>query len=100
MPFSEDASAEHLAKLCLIKLTDKEKETLGENIKQILSYMDLLNEVDTNSLQPCTTVLETMVNVMREDTEGAHFDREQFFKNVPEHVGGMIKVPPVIQFEE
>lgn len=95
-----DASAEYLSNLCLIKLTDKEKETLNHNLSKILEYMDLLNEVDTSAIAPCVSVLETMVNVMREDVEGPPFDREQFFRNAPEHVGGMIKVPPVIQFEE
>lgn len=95
-----DANAEYLANLCLIKLTHQEKETLNHNLKKILEYMDLLNEVDTSAIAPCVSVLETMVNVMREDVEGPPFDREQFFRNAPEHVGGMIKVPPVIQFEE
>lgn len=94
------ASAEYLANLCLIKLTNQEKEALNQNLSKILEYMDLLNEVDTTSVPPCTSVLESMVNVMREDVEGAPFDIEQFFRNAPDHVSRMIKVPPVIQFEE
>jgi len=95
-----DASAEYLAHLCLIKLTDQEKEALNQNLAKILEYMDLLNEVDTTNVPPCTSVLESMVNVMRDDVEGPPFDREQFFRNSPDHVSRMIKVPPVIHFEE
>lgn len=100
MSTAGDASAEYLANLCLIKLNDQEKETLGHNLKKILEYMDMLNEVDTSDVPPCTNVLESVINVMGEDLEGRPFDRELFFRNAPDHVGGMIKVPPVIQFDE
>lgn len=92
--------AEYLANLCLIKLTDQEKEALNHNLARILEYMDFLNEVDTTDVAPCTSVLESMVNVMHDDVEGAPFDKEQFFQNAPDHVSRMIKVPTVIQFEE
>lgn len=97
---SGDASAEYLANLCLIKLTEKEKEALNQNLRKILDYMELLNEIDTSDVLPCSTVLESMTNVIRPDVEGPPFDRAEFFRNAPDHVGGMIKVPPVIQFEE
>lgn len=97
---SKEISAEYLANLCLIKLTDQEKEALDRNLSKTLEYIDLLDEVDTDQVAPGATVLESMHNVMREDVEEKSFDLELFFKNAPDHVSRMIKVPPVIQFDE
>jgi aspartyl-tRNA(Asn)/glutamyl-tRNA(Gln) amidotransferase subunit C len=54
--------------------------------------------VDTEGVLPCTRVLESLTNVMREDTVSQTYSREEFLANAPAHVGGMIRVPPVIKF--
>ena len=38
-----------------------------------------------------------MANVTREDVVGELLNREAFLANAPSHVGGMIRVPPVIK---
>lgn len=100
MSLEDQANIEHLAKLSRIKCSQEEKHRLATNLKKILSYMELLNEVNTDGVDPCTHVLETIYNVMGDDEIEGEMTREDFFKNAPDHVGGMIKVPPVIQFEE
>ncbi len=94
-----DSSAEHLGALCKIKLSDEEKKSLGQSLEKVLKYMALLDEVDTEGVPPCTNILETVTNVMSEDLQREPFDLEAFFQNVPDHVGRMIKVPPVIENE-
>lgn len=100
MTYKKDIDTDHLAHLCRIKLTDQEKDNLAISLDKILNYMDLLDEVPTEGVLPCLTVLETIQNVMGEDTEGELLSRDTFLKNAPDEVGGMLKVPPVIQFEE
>lgn len=98
---SKTDDIEHLAHLCRIKLSKDRKAKTEENLKKVLNYISQLEEVDTTDVLPCTTILETMVNVMGEDKERSiQFSRESFLQNAPDQVGGMIKVPPVIQFEE
>ena len=91
---------DQLAHLCRIKCSEEEVTIIEKNLGKILDYMDLLEKADTEGLEPCVSVLETMNNVMREDTVGSTLDRSAFLENAPDHVGGMIKVPPVIQFEQ
>jgi aspartyl-tRNA(Asn)/glutamyl-tRNA(Gln) amidotransferase subunit C len=87
----------HLMKLCRINCTQEEKEKLKKNVSKILKYIALLEEVDTEGVEPCSRVLETLTNVMREDQVGEPLSRELFLSNAPAHVGGMIRVPPVIK---
>ena len=100
MTYRKDIDIDHLAHLCRIKLMDDEKEILGQSLDKILDYMNLLDEVSTVDVAPCTSILETSQNVMREDEIGKTLPREVFLQNAPKHVGSMIKVPPIIQFEE
>jgi aspartyl-tRNA(Asn)/glutamyl-tRNA(Gln) amidotransferase subunit C len=60
--------------------------------------MDLLKEVDTEDVPECNHVLEAIQNVMREDKTEETLNRQTFLANSPSHVGGMIRVPPVIKF--
>jgi aspartyl-tRNA(Asn)/glutamyl-tRNA(Gln) amidotransferase subunit C len=86
-----------LTKLCRIDCTEEEKKKLLHSLQDILAYIDQLKEVDTEGVNPCNHVIETINNVMREDVVGELLSRELFLANAPAHVGGMIRVPPVIK---
>lgn len=87
-----------LAELCKIHCSDEEIEKLHKNLQSILNYIDHLKEVDTEGVEICNHVSETVSTVMREDEVGEMLSRETFLENSPSHVGGMIRVPPVIKF--
>ncbi|MBS0651152.1 MAG: Asp-tRNA(Asn)/Glu-tRNA(Gln) amidotransferase subunit GatC [Verrucomicrobia bacterium] len=87
-----------LTKLCRIACTEDEKKALYNQISKILGYITQLDEVPTDGVEPCNRVLETLTNVMREDAVGDLLPRETFLANAPAHVGGMVRVPPVIKF--
>lgn len=91
---------DHLSQLCRIRLSKEEKEIISHQIHQILKYMELLNSAPAEEFAPCTHILETLVNVMRKDTVKASYSREEFLAGAPDQIGGMVKVPPVIHFEE
>jgi aspartyl-tRNA(Asn)/glutamyl-tRNA(Gln) amidotransferase subunit C len=86
-----------LTQLCRIDCTEEEKKILHQQLASILSYIELLEEVDTEGVEPCYQVLKTLTNVMREDEIGESLPRDLFLANAPAHVGGMIRVPPVIK---
>ena len=88
---------EYLSDLSRIDLSDEEQQALLLDLESILSYIDLLNEVDTDGVEPCNHVLADMQNVMREDEIGEVMQREIFLSNSPAQIGGMIRVPPVIK---
>lgn len=86
-----------LARLCRISCTPEEEEKFVESIGQVLTYIEELKKVDTQGVPCCNMVLETLSNVMREDIPGQLLSREAFLANAPSHVGGMVKVPPVLK---
>lgn len=93
----DEKELEKLAKLCRIECTEDEKKALHKQLAHVLKYVEQLKEVDTTGVEPCYRVLETLSNVMREDEVGELLPRELFLANAPAHVGGMIRVPPVIK---
>lgn len=96
----DEKEVERLAKLCRIACTEEEKKALHLHIAGVLKYMGQLKEVDTEGVEPCCRVQETQTNEMRCDEVGELLPREQFLENAPAHVGGMVRVPPVIKFTQ
>lgn len=86
-----------LTRLCRIDCTEEEQEALLQDLKKILDYIEQLQQIETENVPPCNHVLENMANVMREDIIKEVLNRESFLANAPSHIGGMIRVPPVIK---
>jgi aspartyl-tRNA(Asn)/glutamyl-tRNA(Gln) amidotransferase subunit C len=57
---------EHVAKLARLGLTPKEVEKFQTQLSNILDYVEQLNEVDTDAVEP-TAQVTGLQNVMRED---------------------------------
>jgi aspartyl-tRNA(Asn)/glutamyl-tRNA(Gln) amidotransferase subunit C len=97
MTILNDEELEKLTKLCRIKCTEDERLKLASNISKIISYMDLLEEVDTTDVEPCSHIMQLNSSVMRQDEVMPTLSREEFLSNAPAHIGGMIRVPPIIK---
>ena len=94
--FDEEA-LDKLAKLCRIACSPEEKKALQKQLASVLHYISQLSEMDTEGVPPCYRVSETLTNVMREDIVSDPLPKEVFLANAPAHVGGMVRVPPVIK---
>lgn len=90
-------SIKSLIQLSRIDCTEEEQDALLNELGKILAYIEQLDEVDTENVQPCNQVLEGMANVMRDDAVGAILPRDLFLNNAPSQIGGMIRVPPVMK---
>lgn len=89
---------EHLKKLCRIDLEPEEEADLLNSLKRILEYIEQLDEVNTEGVQPCSYVLRGMIeNTWREDVPSVGLSREQFLDNAPDQIAGMVKVPPILK---
>lgn len=91
---------DHLTKLCHIHCSEEEQESFFADLKKILSYIELLEEVNTEHVSPCNHVLKNMTNVFRKDLPGETLSNEEFLSNAPNHTGGMIRVPPILSNTE
>ena len=85
---------EHVAKLARLSLTEEEINLYTNQLSKILDYIDQLNEVRTEGIEPMTQPIPT-VNVMREDIIKKQFDRQDMLKNAPHEEYGFFRVPKI-----
>ncbi len=57
---------EHIAKLARLELTEEELAKYGEQLSNVLGYIDMLSEADTERVEP-TAQVTGLENVFRED---------------------------------
>ncbi len=89
-----------LAKLARIECSEEEKKLLRSSLSKVLNYIDLLQEVDTENVKPCSHSFEALFNVMREDVAQETLSRDLFLSSAPAHTGGMVRVPPIMRPQE
>ncbi len=83
----------HLARL---EFDENSAEKMTNDMTQILNWVEQLNEVNTENVEPLTT-MSTEVNVLREDVIGAHLSHAQGLKNAPQKDSDYFRVPKVIE---
>ena len=86
---------EHVAGLAKLSFTDEEKRRLALELNEILTYMEQLNSLDTESVEPLAHVI-TLGNVFREDVHRPGLEREDALKNAPSKTEKFFRVPRVI----
>ena len=87
---------EHLASLARLSLSDKESELFGTQIESILEYIDKLNELDTENVEPTSHVIE-INNVLREDIRRESLSRKDALMNAPDRTAKFFRVPKIIE---
>ena len=97
MPHLDKKTIKTLTKLCRIHCSEEEEDALLKDLEGILAYVDQLNEIETADVAPCNQVIEGRVNVMREDIVGEVLPRLEFLENVPQQIGGLVRVPSVLK---
>jgi aspartyl-tRNA(Asn)/glutamyl-tRNA(Gln) amidotransferase subunit C len=86
---------EHVALLAKLTFTDDEKRKLALELNEILTYMEMLNSLDTEHVEPLSHVIE-LGNVLRADTQLPGLDHEDALKNAPARTDRFFRVPKVI----
>jgi aspartyl-tRNA(Asn)/glutamyl-tRNA(Gln) amidotransferase subunit C len=87
---------EHVARLARLELSEQDKEKLTEQLSNILTYVEQLNELDTTGVAPTSHVLD-ISNVMRSDTPEEGLTQERALANAPDKAAGHYKVPKIIE---
>jgi len=89
----------HIAKLAKLKFSDEELQNFTNEMNQILTYMDKLNELDTTNVEPLIHPIEN-INVFRDDKLGKSLTTEEVLKNAPDRTDTFFRVPKVIHSNE
>lgn len=87
---------EHVAKLARLELSDENAERFSSQLSDVLSYMEILDEVNTEGVEP-TLQVTGLINVSREDKVKKWCPREDLLaaSELPVEIN-QIRVKPVI----
>jgi aspartyl-tRNA(Asn)/glutamyl-tRNA(Gln) amidotransferase subunit C len=90
---------EYVAHLGRLDLESHEVDLYTEQLDRILQYMDKLNTLDTEGIDPTSHAIPVEC-MLREDFVKDSFDIEASLRNAPERKGNFFKVPPIIEVEK
>lgn len=97
MPKIDLETIRELSELARIDCTQEEQQRFVKDLQGIFSHFETLTEVNTDGVKPLDHILETMVNVEREDAVKDILPTEDFFSNVPDRIGTFVKVPKLMK---
>lgn len=86
----------YVAALSRIKLDDAETEAMQREMGAIVDYMEVLNQLDTEHVEPLSHIFN-ITNVMRADEIAPSYSREDILKNAPEHTEEAFVVPKTVE---
>ena len=84
-----------VAKLARLKLTEDELEMFTAQLGQILGYVHILDQLDTEGVEPMAHAVD-VANVFREDVPHKSLPREAALSNAPKSDGQAFLVPPIL----
>jgi len=85
----------HIAELARLEFSGEELESFTHQLNQILEYVEKLNELDTENVEPLSHPVEGN-NAFREDELKPSINREEALKNAPDRDEEFFRVPKVI----
>ena len=87
---------EKVARLANLNFDESAKEKMVSDMNKIISFIDKLEELDTESVQPLIYMSEE-TNVLRADEVGEHSAKKDALKNAPQNDSDYFKVPKVLK---
>lgn len=84
-----------VALLGRLKLSADELDRMTAQLGRVLEYVDILNEVDTEPVEPLAHPIE-LSNVFRDDVEQPCLSREEALANAPKTDGRCFVVPAIL----
>lgn len=98
MKLTED-QVRYVADLANLRLSEEEVHRMSQDLGQILTHIDQLNELDTSNIEPMAQVLYAAdeTATLREDIPHTCLGNRDALANAPAAGAGYFKVPKVIE---
>ena len=87
-----------VAALARLKVSDSELDSLADDLRKMIGYVEVLNEVDTTGVVPMVHAIE-LSNVLRPDIVLPSLSRSDALCNAPRTDGEYFLVPAIIESE-
>ena len=86
----------HISKLSRISVDDAKADKLAGDLNSIFDFIEKLNELNTDNVEPLTSVAETTLK-LRADKVKSENIRDQILKNSPDENEDFFVVPRVVE---
>ena len=86
----------HISKLSRISVDEKKAEKLVGDLNSIFDFIEKLNKLKTDNVEPLTSVAETTLKLRADEVKSKNL-REQVIKNSPKDNEDYFVVPKVIE---
>lgn len=92
----DKATVAHIARLARIELPEDHREAVARELNNILAWVEQLSEVDTDGVEPMTSVVEVALPQRADEvTDGDRAD--EILANAPRREDGYFVVPKVVE---
>mgnify|MGYP000219899576 FL=1 len=86
----------HISKLSRISVDDVKAKKLAGDLNSIFDFIEKLNELNTDNVEPLTSVAETTLKLRADEVKSENI-RDQILKNSPEENEDFFVVPRVVE---
>ncbi len=86
----------HISKLSRISVDDAKANKLAGDLNSIFDFIEKLNELNTDNVEPLTSVVETTLKLRADEVKSGNI-RDQILKNSPEENEDFFVVPRVVE---
>lgn len=90
------AALDKIAHLARLEFDEKDAQKMMDDMSAIVSWVEQLNEVPTEGVEPLTTMSHE-VNALREDVVQPALDRTEALRQAPQHDDQHFRVPKVLE---
>ena len=86
----------HISKLSRISVDDKKADKLAGDLNSIFDFIEKLNELNTDKVEPLTSVAETTLKLRSDEVKSKNI-RDKILKNSPDENKDFFVVPKVVE---
>ena len=89
-------TVKHISKLSRISVNEKKAEKLADDLNSIFDFIEKLNELNTDNVEPLTSIAETTLKLRSDEVKSKNI-REEIIKNSPQDNQDYFVVPKAIE---
>ena len=89
-------TVKHISKLARISIEDKKIESLAKDLTSILKFIEKLNKLNTDKINPMTSIINASLKSRKDEVKDGMI-RDQILKNSPDKNEEFFVVPKVIE---
>jgi aspartyl-tRNA(Asn)/glutamyl-tRNA(Gln) amidotransferase subunit C len=92
----DHATVRRVARLARIKVDEEDIPRLGDELNAILQFVEQLNEVDVNKVEPMTSTVAMDMRKRKDVVTDGHYPKD-ITKNAPASEDDFFMVPKVVE---